>query len=112
MIPICMPLSLTLCVNARDYTTESTRVKGEARRMNGGVGMSGLHLSPFILHPSLCRARARQYSVATLADLSSRDVMQVWRKCTAMKTLPIGGKKRILWEMKWPFAITNNQLKG
>ena len=25
MIPICIPLSLTLCMNARDYTTEQTK---------------------------------------------------------------------------------------
>ena len=50
--------------------------------------------------------------VATLADLSSRDVMQVCRKCTAVNTLPIWGKQWIFWEMKWPFAITNNQLKS
>jgi hypothetical protein len=49
MIPICMPLSLTLCMNARDYTTERTKVKDEGGRMK----REGPSL-PFILHPSPC----------------------------------------------------------
>src|SRR5439155_8942885 len=104
MIPICMPLSLTLCVNARDYTTDHpssfTLLSVE------------LVLANIACHPCGYQIIQGQPVVATLADLSSRDVMQAWRKCTAVDTLPIGGKKWIVWEMKWPFAITNNQLKG
>ena len=50
--------------------------------------------------------------LATLADLSSRDMIETWGKRTAVDALPIGGKKRIVRELKWPVAIAHNELKG
>ena len=50
--------------------------------------------------------------MATLADLRSRNVMKSRRKCTGVDTLPVWDKQWIVWEMKWPFAVADNQLKG
>src|SRR6266849_522100 len=71
-----------------------------------------LVLANIARHPCGYQTVQRQPLVATLADLSSRDIIEVFRKCTAVDTLLIGDKKWVVWEMKWPFAITNNQLKG
>jgi len=99
-------------------------MKGEVRRMNGGVGVSGLHPSPFTLlsvelvlaniacHPCGYQIVQGYPLVAALADLSSRNVMKSRRKCTGVDTLLVWDKQWVVWEMKWPFAVTNNQLKS
>src|SRR5262245_56384703 len=39
-------------------------------------------------------------------------MIETWGKRTAVDALPIGGKKRIVWEMKGPVTIAHNELKG
>jgi hypothetical protein len=125
MIPTCMPLSLTLRVDARDYTTEQPR----GNSLSAAHGCCALLTVPAILagiisrtqYPPywreelsyllrmvlslldvefvlahIARYRCRHQIVdgqpllATLADLSGRDVLTVGGECTAVDARFIG----------------------